>query len=90
AMTDYPTPGFEMCIVKDDQVVYNKGFGLANVASDRPMTPQSVSTQASISKSLTAMAVMQLVEQGKVDLDTPVTAYLPYFTMADPRYEEIT
>ena len=46
AVTDYPVPGFELCIVKDGQVVYNKGFGLANVASNRPMTPQSVSTQA--------------------------------------------
>ncbi|MFZ1464262.1 MAG: alpha/beta fold hydrolase, partial [Anaerolineae bacterium] len=90
AMTDYPVPGFELCIVKDGQVVYNKGFGLANVASNRPMTPQSVSTQASISKSLTAMAVMQLVEPHKIDLDKPVTAYLPYFTMADPRYKDIT
>ena len=90
AMTDYPTPGFEMCIVKDGQVVYNEGFGMADVEGGRAMTPRSVSIQASISKSLTAMAVMQLVEQGKIDLDTPVTTYLPYFTMADPRYEEIT
>ncbi len=90
AMTDYPAPGFEMCVVKDGQVVYNKGSGMADVKGGRPMTPRSVSIQASISKSLTAMAVMQLVEQGKIDLNKPVTAYLPYFTMADPRYKDIT
>lgn len=90
AMTDYPTPGFTMCIVKDGQVVYSKGFGLADVASQRPMTLHSVSTEYSIAKSMTAMAVMQLVEQGKVNLDAPVTTYLPYFTMADLRYQAIT
>ena len=89
-MTDYPAPGFEMCVVKDGQVVYNKGFGMADVEGGRPMTTQSVSNQASISKSLTAMAVMQLVEQGKIDLDAPVTTYLPYFAMADPRFKDIT
>ena len=40
AMTDYPTPGFEMCIVKDGQVVYNEGFGMADVEDGRPMTPR--------------------------------------------------
>lgn len=90
AMTDYPTPGFAMCVVKDGQVVYNKGFGQADVASNRSVTPQSVFLQASISKSGTAIAVMQLVEQGKIDLDKTVTTYLPYFTMADARYKEIT
>lgn len=90
AMTDYPTPGFTLCIVKDGQVVYSKGFGMADVASQHPMTPISVSTEYSIAKSMTAMAVMQLVEQGKVNLDEPVTTYLPYFTMADARYQAIT
>jgi CubicO group peptidase (beta-lactamase class C family) len=90
AMTDFPTPGLAMCVVNDGQVVYDKGFGMADVASNRTMTPQSVSTQASVSKPLTAMAIMQLVEAGVIDLDAPVTTYLPYFTMADPRYKEIT
>ena len=40
---------------------------------------------------MTAMAIMQLVEKGKIDLDTPVTTYLPYFTMDDPRcHKDIT
>lgn len=84
AMTDYPTPGFTMCIVKDGQVVYRKGFGLADVEGQRPMTPRWDSPlDYCIAKSMTAMAVMQLVEQGKVNLDEPVTTYLPYFAMAD-------
>jgi CubicO group peptidase (beta-lactamase class C family) len=90
AMTDNPIPGFQMCIVKDGQVVYNKGFGLADIAAGRPMTPQSVMIQASAAKPLTAAAVLGLVEQGKIDLEAHVTDYLPYFTMADPRYKDIT
>lgn len=90
AMTANPIPGFQMCVVKDGAVVYNKGFGLADIAAGRPMTPQSVMILASISKSMTAMAVLRLVEQGKIDLDARVTDYLPYFTMADPRYKDIT
>ncbi len=90
AMTDYSAPGFAMCIVKDDQVVYSKGFGFADLASNRPATPQSLLLQASITKSLVAMAILRLAEQGKIDLDEPVTTYLPYFTMTDERYKAIT
>ena len=90
AMTDYPAPGFEMCVVKDGDVVYSKGFGLADVAENRPATPQTLQLQASISKSLTAAAIMHLAEQGLINLDAPVTDYLPTFTMADDRYHAIT
>jgi len=90
AMTDFPTPGFELCIVKDGDVVYSKGFGLADVAENRAATPQTLNLQASISKSMTAAAIMRLAEQGLIDLDAPVTDYLPYFTMADDRYPAIT
>jgi len=90
AMIDYPVPGFAMCIVKDGQVVYSKGFGFADLASKRPVTAQSLLLQASVTKSLVAMAILRLAEQGKIDLDEPVTTYLPYFTMTDERYQAIT
>ena len=83
-------PGYAMCIVKDGSVVYDKGFGVTEPGGDQPVTPQSVFIICSTTKSFTAVALMQLVEQGKVDLDAPVTTYLPYFTMADPGYEQIT
>ena len=83
-------PGYAMCVVKDGNVVYNKGFGTIKLGSDQPVTPQSVFAIRSTTKSFTAVALMQLVEQGKVDLDAPVTKYLPYFTMADPAYQQIT
>jgi len=51
---------------------------------------QSLLIQASVTKSLVAMAIMKLAEQGTIDLDESVTIYLPSFTMADERYKEIT
>jgi CubicO group peptidase (beta-lactamase class C family) len=89
-MQENKVPGYAMCIVKDGSEVYSKGFGVAKLGGDRPVTPQSVFAIASTTKSFTGVALMQLVEQGKVDLDKPVTAYLPYFEMADPRYKDVT
>ncbi|MFN8446169.1 MAG: serine hydrolase [Caldilineaceae bacterium] len=83
-------PGYAMCIVKDGNVVYDKGFGVTQLGGSQPVTPQSVFSIRSTTKSFTAIALMQLVEQGKVDLDAPVTKYLPYFSMADPAYQQIT
>ncbi len=90
AMIDDPIPGFALCIVWDGQVVYSEGFGLADLEEKRPVTPQSLLMQGSVTKSFTAMAVLRLAEQGLIDLDAPVTDYLPYFSMADERYREIT
>jgi CubicO group peptidase (beta-lactamase class C family) len=76
-------PGLALCIVHGDQVVHLRGFGHAD-PSGRPVTPQTPFLLASTTKSFTALAVMQLVEAGKVDLDAPVQRYLPWFRLADP------
>ena len=69
-------PGISVGVVLDEQVVLAEGFGEAVVGSE-PMTPHHVTVVASLSKSITAMAVMVLVDDGLVDIDDPVTAYLP-------------
>src|SRR6266566_2736681 len=76
-------PGLSVAIVKGDQIVYLKGYGQAD-PSGRPVTPQTPFIIGSISKTFTALAVMQLVESGKVELDAPVQRYLPWFRVADP------
>jgi CubicO group peptidase (beta-lactamase class C family) len=76
-------PGLALGIVHGDRVVHLRGFGDAD-PSGRPVTPQTPFLLASTTKSLTALAVMQLVEAGKVDLDAPVQRYLPWFRLADP------
>jgi CubicO group peptidase (beta-lactamase class C family) len=76
-------PGLALGIVHGDRVVHLRGFGAAD-PSGRPVTPQTPFLLASTTKSLTALAVMQLAEAGKVDLDAPVQRYLPWFRLADP------
>ena len=49
-METYQAPGFALCVVRDGQIVYQKVYGLADVAAGRPYTPQSVSIQASVTK----------------------------------------
>lgn len=75
-------PGLALGVVRGDQVVYLQGYGVAG-PDGRAVTPQTPFILGSTSKSITALAVMQLVEAGAIDLDAPVTAYLPWFRTAD-------
>jgi CubicO group peptidase (beta-lactamase class C family) len=81
-MRDVHIPGLALGIVHNDEVVHLRGFGQAGPAG-HAVTPQTPFILASASKSFTALAIMQLVESGKVDLDTPVRRYLPDFRVAD-------
>ena len=75
-------PGVSVAIVDGDRVVYLKGFGRAD-ASGRPVTPQTPFLIGSVTKSMTSLAVLQLVDEHKVDLDAPVQRYIPWFRTAD-------
>lgn len=81
-------PGAALAIVEGDRIVHTAGYG--RQADDSPVTPASVMAVASLSKSFTAAAVMQLVVQGAVSLDAPVRQYLPEFKAIDPRASRIT
>ena len=83
-------PGAAVGIVKDGELVYASGFGVGKLGSDEPVTPDSVFPMGSVAKTPMAVAIMQLVADGKIDLDAPVTKYLPYFTLADPDAGAIT
>ena len=76
-------PGLALGIVQGDQVAHLQGFGTAN-DSGSAVTPQTPFILGSLSKSFTALAVMQLVEAGKIELDAPLVRYLPWFRVADP------
>lgn len=75
-------PGLALAIVKGDQILYLKGYGQTD-SSGRAVTPQTSFMIGSITKSITALAVMQLVDAGEVDLDDPVQRYIPWFRLAD-------
>lgn len=81
-MDELDIPGLAIAIVRGNQVEYMKGYGRAD-ETGRAMTPQTPFLVASFSKPITALAVMQLVEQGKLELDAPVQTYLPWFRVAD-------
>ena len=75
-------PGLALAIVRDGRVVHMRGFGDAD-ESGRAVSPQTPFVIGSLSKSVTALAIMQLVEAGEVELDAPVVRYLPWFRVAD-------
>jgi CubicO group peptidase (beta-lactamase class C family) len=77
-------PGVSLAIVEGDKIVHLRGFGRARPGGEAP-TPQMPFFIGSLTKSFTALAVMQLVEAGKVELDAPVQLYLPWFRVADPQ-----
>jgi len=70
-------PGLAVAIVSNGEVVYQQGIG--NAAIGRAVTPSTPFVLGSLSKSFTALAIMQLVEADKLDLDTPVQRYIPWF-----------
>jgi len=77
-------PGVSLSIVEGDQIVHLRGFGQARPGGEAP-SPQTPFVLGSTAKSITALAVMQLVEAGKVELDAPIQRYLPWFCVADPQ-----
>ena len=84
----YPadSPGATVLIAKDNQILYRKAFGMANLELNVPMKPENVLRLASITKQFTSTAVLILVEQGKLSLQDPLSKYIPDF----PRGHEIT
>jgi len=82
-MREQRIPGLALGIVHGDQIVHLKGFGVAD-DSGRAVTPQTPFLIFSSTKSFTALAIMQLVGAGKIELDAPVQRYLPWFRVADP------
>ena len=87
-MEELGIPGAALVIVQGDQIVHVKGFGAAD-GSGRPVTPQTPFFTGSTGKSITALAIMQLVEAGKIKLDAPVQTYLPWFRVADAKASQI-
>ncbi len=76
-------PGLSMAIVEGTRIVHVRGFGHARPGGEKP-TPLTPFFIGSVTKSFTALAIMQLVEAGKLELDAPVQRYLPWFRVHDP------
>lgn len=74
-------PGCSVAVVKGDKILYIKGYGVDG--NHKPVTAQTPFILGSVSKSFTGLAIAQLIDKGKIDIDAPVQKYLPWFTFAD-------
>ncbi len=79
SMASLRVPGAQVAVVVDGELVWSEGFGLADIENQVPVTPETRLRIASISKSVTAVGVGLLVQDGKLDLDAEVQRYVPDF-----------
>ena len=79
-----------VAFMDNGRIVYSEGFGMRDREKALPVGKNTQFNIGSISKIFTAAAILLLVDEGKVELDRPVTAYLPDFTTQDQRYKDIT
>ena len=77
----WPAVGLAVGVVRDGSLEFFSGHGLANIASNTPITEDTVFRVGSLTKTFTAIAVLQLWEQGRIDLDAPANHYLRTFRL---------
>jgi CubicO group peptidase (beta-lactamase class C family) len=80
-------PGVALAVIKNGQIILAKGYGFANVEHQVPVKPETIFQSGSVGKQFTAMAVMMLVEEGKISLEDKITKY---FADAPAAWQNIT
>ncbi|HET6255322.1 MAG TPA: serine hydrolase [Puia sp.] len=85
-------PGMSIALIRDGRLVWSKGFGVSNAVTKKPVTTHTIFEAASLSKPVFAYAVLRLVDEGKLNLDTPLNKYLGnnYDVVGDERINLIT
>lgn len=83
-MKAHGTPGLNLAVARHGRIIWEAGFGYANLAAKRPMTPDIAFHSGSMGKTYVATAVMQLVDQGVLELDAPINTYLKAFQVTNP------
>lgn len=89
-MDQYAIPGLAIGVVQNDAILYTKGYGVRKIGDDGLVNEKSIFHTASISKLFTAMAVMHLVDQGKLSIDDKLLDIIPNLNYVDERIKEIT
>lgn len=84
AMKDWNVPGIAIAIVKNDEIVFTKGYGVREYGTDKKVDSKTYFNCASTTKAMTATCMAMLVDEGKLDWDDPVIKYLPDFQLYDP------
>jgi len=84
ARVDWQVPGFSIAIVKDDQVVFAKGYGVRELGKNEPVDEHTLFAIASNSKAFTSAALARLVDEGKITWTDRVIDHIPYFKLYSP------
>ncbi len=85
-MEFHGVPGLSVAVYRNGKLDWAKGYGLADIESNSPVTPQTLFQAASISKPVAAMAVLDMAEDGVIDLDTDINEYLTSWQLADNEF----
>jgi CubicO group peptidase (beta-lactamase class C family) len=88
SMKEWKVPGAAVAIVKDESVVYIKGFGVRELGKSDPVTPDTLFDIGSCTKAFTSAAIAILVDEGKMQWDGKVNEYIPFFHLRDPLADE--
>jgi CubicO group peptidase (beta-lactamase class C family) len=88
SMKNWKVPGASVAIVLDGSVVYMKGFGVRDIRTNQPVTPDTLFDIGSCTKAFTSAAIAMLVDEGKMQWDSKVNAYIPFFHLYDPLADE--
>ena len=83
-MQDWQLPGLSIAVVKDDELVWARGFGTRRLGHDLPVDEHTLFNVASVSKAFTSAALGILVEEGRIRWDDPVVEHLPHFQLYNP------
>jgi len=89
-INQYNIPGLSIGLVKNDSIIYAKGYGIRNIENDNLVTENTIFHTASISKLFTAIAIMQLAEEGQLALDDRLSDMMPELSYSDSKVENIT
>ena len=86
----YSIPGMAVGLIKDNEVVFAKGYGVKCIDESKKVDSKTIFSTASVTKLFVGTAIMQLVESNKLSLDDKIVDHLPFFKLNDSLYNQIT
>ena len=89
-MADSGIVGLAIAVAQEGKMRFCRGYGVQDQHTKTPVTAETLFHLASVVKTMTSTAIMQLREAGKLELDDPIVKHLPYFRVDDPRSDQIT
>ena len=89
-LRDGRVPGLSLAVIRAGKIVETKALGVRDISTGAPVDENTIFEAASLSKPVFAYAVLQLVDDGMLSLDTPLSTYVPDFVKDDPRAASIT